>query len=444
MGSDSDQPVPPPLRRPSVFISYASEDRAAARRLRDTLDAAGIDVWYDENELGGGDAWDQKIRRQIRECDYFMALVSATTEARKEGYFRREWRLATERTLDMADDVLFLLPVALDGTSESGARVPDKFLAVQWLRAPDGQSTPALDALIGRLAAGDHAPPRRPAVEAPRPASAKSGWRKSREPAAPPPPIPPFPPVPQQGGIWQGLHFVVEILKWAIVAARLLFKRLPKWARVLVVIWIVLLLLPRYSSDDESPRAKSKAATKDSIATKLDQVDAALALKEAARQLEQKAGAKDTGNLGSGFAKAGADIARAISTEISPAEKVSRQFTVIPFATGIGDPPAAEFAGAVFKGFYRQLATARGDIVGISLEPAESDESAIALGRRLGTAYLVAPRLKKEADETVLTLRLLDIKDGTVIWSSSCPVTDDPDTAATRLAGAVLAAWPKP
>jgi hypothetical protein len=264
MGSDSDQPVPPPIRRPSVFISYASEDRAAARRLRDTLDAAGIDVWYDENELGGGDAWDQKIRRQIRECDYFMALVSATTEARKEGYFRREWRLATERTLDMADDVLFLLPVALDGTSESGARVPDKFLTVQWLRAPGGQSTPALDALIGRLAAGDHAPPpRRPAVEAPRPTSARAGWRKNREPAAPPAPIPPFPPVPQQGGIWQGLHFVVEILKWAIVAARLLFKRLPKWARTLVVIWIVLLLLPHCSSDGERPRPRPKATRAD-------------------------------------------------------------------------------------------------------------------------------------------------------------------------------------
>jgi hypothetical protein len=116
--------------RLSVFISYASEDRPAARLLRDRLTAAGLDAWYDESELGGGDTWDQKIRRQIRECDYFMPVISATTDRRKEGYFRREWRLAVERTLDMADDVLFLLPVVIDDTAESSARVPEKFLSV--------------------------------------------------------------------------------------------------------------------------------------------------------------------------------------------------------------------------------------------------------------------------------------------------------------------------
>ena len=84
--SDTAVPQPPPPPAPSVFISYASEDRAAARTLRETLSAAGLDVWYDEEELTGGDAWDQKIRRQIRDCDYFMPIVSATTESRKEGY----------------------------------------------------------------------------------------------------------------------------------------------------------------------------------------------------------------------------------------------------------------------------------------------------------------------------------------------------------------------
>jgi hypothetical protein len=100
--------------KPTVFLSYASEDREAARLIGDALPAHGIEVWFDESELGGGDAWDQKIRRQIRECDYFMALVSAQTEARHEGYFRREWRLAIERSLDIADDHLFLLPVVID------------------------------------------------------------------------------------------------------------------------------------------------------------------------------------------------------------------------------------------------------------------------------------------------------------------------------------------
>lgn len=82
-----------PASRPSVFLSYASEDRAAARALRNTLAAAGLEVWLDEDELGGGEPWDTKLRNQIRTCTYFMPLISATTEVRREGYFRREWRL---------------------------------------------------------------------------------------------------------------------------------------------------------------------------------------------------------------------------------------------------------------------------------------------------------------------------------------------------------------
>ena len=145
MSSVGAEPDRPPI---TVFLSYASEDRQAARRIGDALPAYGLEVWYDESELGGGDVWDQKIRKQIRDCDYFMALVSAQTEARHEGYFRREWRLAVERTLDMADDHPFLLPIVIDDTDQAGARVPEKFLTVQWLKVPGGEPTPALESAM--------------------------------------------------------------------------------------------------------------------------------------------------------------------------------------------------------------------------------------------------------------------------------------------------------
>src|SRR6185437_13922951 len=139
--------------------------------IRDALPAFGLEVWYDESDLVGGDAWDQKIRGQIRACDYFMPVISAHTEARHEGYFRREWRLAVERTLDMADDHVFLLPVVIDGTAEAGARVPDRFRAVQWLRVPDGQATAALEAVCRRLVSGDTG--KAPAPAAPPPGRAR-------------------------------------------------------------------------------------------------------------------------------------------------------------------------------------------------------------------------------------------------------------------------------
>ena len=125
-----------------IFLSYASEDTEAARRICEALCAAGLQVWFDQSELRGGDAWDFSIRRKIRECVLFLPIISANTDARGEGYFRLEWKLAVDRSHLMADDQPFLLPVAIDVTPESSARVPDRFRERQWARLPGGE-TPA-------------------------------------------------------------------------------------------------------------------------------------------------------------------------------------------------------------------------------------------------------------------------------------------------------------
>jgi len=70
----------------AVFLSYASQDSDAASSICDALRAAGIEVWYDQRELRGGDAWDRKIRREIRDCALFLPIISANTQARIEGY----------------------------------------------------------------------------------------------------------------------------------------------------------------------------------------------------------------------------------------------------------------------------------------------------------------------------------------------------------------------
>jgi hypothetical protein len=54
-------------------------------------------IWSDKNEFSGGDAWDLKIRRQIRKCTYFMLVISARTKARREGYFRCKNAVAFDR-----------------------------------------------------------------------------------------------------------------------------------------------------------------------------------------------------------------------------------------------------------------------------------------------------------------------------------------------------------
>ncbi len=123
----------------AVFLSYASQDAEAVRRIAEALRGAGIEVWFDvEGGLETGDEWDAKIRRQIKECVLFLPVISANTQAREEGYFRIEWDLAAERARGIASGVPFILPIVIDGTKEAEALVPDRFRAVQWTRVPDG------------------------------------------------------------------------------------------------------------------------------------------------------------------------------------------------------------------------------------------------------------------------------------------------------------------
>src|SRR5581483_1093715 len=122
----------------AVFLSYARDDAAAARRIAEALRASGLEVWFDRSELRGGDAWDAKIRKQIKDCALFVPIISAHTQSRHEGYFRLEWHLAEQRSHLIAKGRPFIVPVAIDATSDGEALVPDAFLAVQWMRAPDG------------------------------------------------------------------------------------------------------------------------------------------------------------------------------------------------------------------------------------------------------------------------------------------------------------------
>lgn len=153
----------------AVFLSYASQDADAARHMCDALRAAGLEVWFDQSALRGGDAWDASIRRQIKECALFLPVISANTQAREEGYFRREWNLAVDRMLDMADDRTFLLPVVIDATMDTDARVPARFRDVQWTHAPRGEVSPAFAERIARLLSNDATrPAARAGAEAPR------------------------------------------------------------------------------------------------------------------------------------------------------------------------------------------------------------------------------------------------------------------------------------
>ena len=396
-----------PNRPPSVFLSYASEDRPAARSIKDVLSASGIEVWYDENELDGGDAWDQKIRRQIRGCDYFMPIISATTEARPEGYFRREWRLAVERTLDMADDHTFLLPVVIDDTHEAGARVPEKFVAVQWLKAPGGQATPALEALCRRIVSGKKPIPR-PVERAPD----KRGNRASKVVA--PVILPEFPR--EEPG--QRIRFWFQVVGWVLQYAWALFTRLPRWVKLVVYVWVFIILMTRFDHlvEGGSPHRNRQSADLSAANTQKLNVIA-----------DQYQGASTPADI----ARLGKQIAHEFAKD-DDENNDEAPLLAIPFSASSADPAAEKLANSTFAQIYGRLSISHQGKVALGKEPLPNfnPDTAAASGKARHATYVLSGALDTQASAQVLTVEIVNVADGYVQWSKSYPVTAGADPTA--------------
>jgi TolB-like protein len=417
------EPTDPQRPPPSVFLSYASEDRKAAQALRDALETYGLEVWYDESALDGGDAWDQKIRRQIRECDFFMPVISAQTDARPEGYFRREWRLAVERTQDMADDHTFLLPVVIDDTTQARARVPDKFLAVQWTRVPGGEASAALELVCRRLVSGEEVP-----ADVPRPA------RERAARAMPQPPERLYPQFPREEP-GQRARFWAHVVGWLLQSAWISFRRLPRWIRWIVWIWLAVVLLSRGCSmgrnwdRDESPPAAPPAAPKAPARDTISPADASK-LKDIADSYQGSSHTSDVARLGVQIAQTFADeVGKQVAAAQAPV-------LAIPFGAPAGDEAARKLADSTFAQVYGRIAISRHGHVGLVNEPLACADAtaAVAQGRAREAKYVLCGTVEGQAQAQRLTVKLLAVKDGSVLWSGSYPAAGaDPAAIAAQV-----------
>jgi hypothetical protein len=151
--ADPTRFLPPAREMPdnAVFISYAREDLPAVQRIKAGLEAAGITTWFDLERLESGDDYDLKVQRNIARCSYFIAVISQTTERRLEAYFRREWSYALDRTRNMADGALFILPVTIDATNPVGALVPERFRALHFAQLEGGEVSPEFARRLAEL-----------------------------------------------------------------------------------------------------------------------------------------------------------------------------------------------------------------------------------------------------------------------------------------------------
>lgn len=102
-------------RRGHAFISYVREDGRRVDRLQEFLEANGVPVWRDTDNLWPGEDWKNKIRAAIATDSLaFIACFSKNSETRQTSYQRDELLLAIEQLRLRAPDRPYLVSVRLD------------------------------------------------------------------------------------------------------------------------------------------------------------------------------------------------------------------------------------------------------------------------------------------------------------------------------------------
>jgi Tol biopolymer transport system component len=81
-----------------IFISYARQDQAAVEALNGDLERARLQVWMDE-ELIGGESWWDTILEQIRSCDLYIFALSPNSLRSRACKAELDYAIALSRPL---------------------------------------------------------------------------------------------------------------------------------------------------------------------------------------------------------------------------------------------------------------------------------------------------------------------------------------------------------
>jgi hypothetical protein len=127
------------VRPGAVFLSYASEDRTAAGRIKEALEAAGVEVFFDKDDLKAGEDWEVKLKRSIEVASLFIPVISKNTLTQQRRFFRIEWKQALEEAMKAAETQIFIVPVVIDETPPDEEAFPAKFRKANWETLPEGQ-----------------------------------------------------------------------------------------------------------------------------------------------------------------------------------------------------------------------------------------------------------------------------------------------------------------
>jgi formylglycine-generating enzyme required for sulfatase activity len=115
-------------KRPlKVFLCHASTDKPKVRELYRYLRRRGINPWFDEEHLVGGQDWQVEIPKALATSDAIIICLTKNS-VDKEGYIQKEIKFALDKALEMPEGRIFLIPVKFEE-----CEVPFTLSRYQWV-----------------------------------------------------------------------------------------------------------------------------------------------------------------------------------------------------------------------------------------------------------------------------------------------------------------------
>lgn len=110
-----------------VFLCHASTDKPKVRDLYRYLKKRGIQPWFDEEDLVGGQDWQIEIPKALATSDAIIICLTKNS-VDKEGYIQKEIKFALDKALEMPEGRIFLIPVKFEE-----CEVPFTLSRYQWV-----------------------------------------------------------------------------------------------------------------------------------------------------------------------------------------------------------------------------------------------------------------------------------------------------------------------
>lgn len=116
---EAQQPTPiphePPPKGPKVFLCYDTRDRDRVMNIQEQLHARNVGTWRDQQDLRGGEKWDQRIKKVLKDqVHYVLVLQTPNMLQRPEAYIHKEIAVALERQDRFDEGIPFLIPAILE------------------------------------------------------------------------------------------------------------------------------------------------------------------------------------------------------------------------------------------------------------------------------------------------------------------------------------------